>query len=120
MVAGEGGDETCREDSFPCRMGLVGSMIRGMYQHPNVPWVSIQPLQDGSAVVTNTRTGERIRATSDRQVHEFAASAARAPGHYGAGDAVAAAASRMGFQKCAPCAQRQARLNAMLPNVWRR
>lgn len=91
-----------------------------MYQHPHVPWVSIEPLTDGTAIVTNTRNGQRMRATSDVQIHEFAAAAARAPSHYGAGDAVAAMTHRMGFKKCAPCAQRQARLNAMLPNVWRR
>ena len=97
-------------------------MIRGMriYQHPSVPWVSIAPLDDGSAWVTNTRTHQTIRAYTEQQVHEFAAAAARAPGHLGAGDAVAAVAGRMGFQKCAPCAQRQARLNALVPNLWRR
>jgi len=94
--------------------------LGGMYQHPRVPWVTIEPLQDGSAIVTDTRSGQRARAFTEQQVHEFAAAAARAPGHYGAGDAVAAVASGLGFQKCSPCAERQARLNAMVPNLWRR
>lgn len=91
-----------------------------MYQHPHVPWVTVEPLSDGTALVTNTRSGQQIRATTNIQVHEFAAAAARGQGHYGAGDAVAAAAQRLGFKKCAPCAKRQAMLNAMAPNLWRR
>lgn len=91
-----------------------------MQQHPRVPWVTIEVLPDGSAIVTDTRTGARARVFTETQIHEFAAAAARAPGHYGAGDAVASVAGRMGFRKCAPCAERQARLNALVPNLWRR
>lgn len=96
-------------------------MILGMavYRHPSVPWVTVEPLTDGTAIVHDTRTGQRARAYDEQQIHEFAANAASSDG-YGAGDAVAAVASRLGFQKCTPCARRQAMLNAMMPNLWRR
>ena len=89
-------------------------------QHPRVPWVVYELQPDGSAVVADTRTGRQARVFTEVQLHEFAAEAARCPGCTGAGDAVAAVTRRMGFKKCAPCAQRQATLNRMLPNVWRR
>jgi hypothetical protein len=91
-----------------------------VYQHPSVPWVTIYPLQDGSFIVKDTRTQRDAHVATELQVHEFAAEAARASGYYGAGDAVAAVAGRLGFKKCTPCARRQARLNAMVPHFWRR
>lgn len=91
-----------------------------IYKHPSVPWVAIYPLDDGTFIVTDTRTHQDARVANELQIHEFAAAAARAAGYYGAGDAVAAAAHKLGFEKCAPCARRQAMLNAMVPNLWRR
>lgn len=96
---------------------MLAAMV---YQHAQVPWVTIAPLADGSAIVTDTKSGHKRRVFNETQIHEFAAAAARSPDHYGAGDAVAAVAGRMGFKKCSPCAERQARLNAMVPNLWRR
>ncbi len=91
-----------------------------IYQHPSVPWVAIYPLDDGTFVVRDTRTHQEAHVANERQIHEFAAAAASAAGYYGAGDAVAAVANRLGFEKCTPCARRQAMLNAMVPNFWRR
>jgi len=83
--------------------------------------VTIQSDPSGGVLVTNTRTGAQVVAYSDLQIHEFAAAAARSPGGMGAGDAVAAVTSRLGIQKCAPCAKRQAAMNRLVPNVkfWR-
>lgn len=89
-------------------------------RHPEVPWVHIYPYPGGGALVVDVRTGARADVATDQQLHEFAARAARAPSHYGAGDAVAAVTSRLGIQKCAPCARRQAALNRAIPRLWRR
>ena len=75
---------------------------------------------DGLWLVEDTRSGKRALARDERGIHEFAAAAAAAPGYAGAGDMVARMTGALGIQKCAPCAERQAALNRMMPRVWRR
>ena len=41
-------------------------------------------------------------------------------GWMGAGDVVAAAASRLGIEACTPCEKRRRRMNKMAPKFWKR
>lgn len=86
-------------------------------RHRQVPWVFFAPAPDGGFYAQNQRTGQQVYAPDQLALNEFAADCARAPGRMGAGDVVARAASALGFQKCSPCAARQAAMNRMLPNV---
>lgn len=91
-----------------------------MQRHPQVPWVHFQPHPQGGFVATNTRTNQQVYAPDALALNQFAADSANAPGYHGAGDAVKAVTSALGIEGCSPCAARQAALNRMVPNLWRR
>ncbi len=88
---------------------------------PRVPWILVFHHQNGTATVRDTRTGEEALARSDHELARFAADHSSASGSYGLGDVIHGIAKRLGLGKsCTPCAERQARLNARVPRVFRR
>lgn len=71
-------------------------------------------------MVRDQRDGAQILASTELEVHQFAARQSSAPGFHGAGDMVKKLTDTLGMKQCAPCAQRQAALNAAMPSVWRK
>jgi hypothetical protein len=85
-------------------------------QHPTNPNVFYHPQPGGGARVVDRRDGAEAFARTEQEVHQFAA---RQPA-IGAGDMVKKLTDALGIRQCAPCARRQAALNAAMPRVWRR
>lgn len=72
-------------------------------------------------MLRDSRDGTIVHAPNDATFHQFVADRSNSSQQYlGAGDVVHAVTQAMGMSRCAPCAQRQAALNAAFPNVWRR
>lgn len=92
-----------------------------MQRHPQAPWIVYgNGPQPGTVVVQDTRTGQALVARNELEMNQAFARFSAAPGRMGAGDVVKAATERLGIQQCTPCAKRQAAMNRMLPNLWRR
>lgn len=94
-----------------------------MQRHPATQWVLYAPTTQGIVVKCEV-CGEQGAVGSYPQVDLFAQRhrehRSAAPGHYGAGDAIAAATKRLGIDTCTPCERRRQQLNGLLPRVWRR
>jgi hypothetical protein len=88
--------------------------------HPSLPHIVVSPHPQGGFIVRDTRTGEAAHAPTRDAVARFAADHSARPGYGGLGDAVHAMTSAVGVKPCTPCAARQARLNALVPGLWRR
>jgi len=95
-----------------------------MNRHPQVQWILWQATTQGfvarcqacGATVTAGTPGGIDAFASAHQEHRSAA-----PGHFGLGDAVAAATKAIGAgAPCQPCEKRRAELNGLFPRVWRR
>lgn len=92
-------------------------------RHPQIPWVDAQRhgakilvrCEVCSTVVTVDTPEQASRVAQSHQEHRSAA-----PGHYGAGDAIAAATKAMGLSSCTPCEKRRQMLNGFLPRVFPR
>jgi hypothetical protein len=98
----------------------IPGKIASEMQHPQVPWIQYQPHPNGGYLALDTRTGEQVYAPDALALNQFAADHASAPGYGGAGDAVKAVTNALGIEGCSPCAARQAAMNRMVPNLWRR
>lgn len=93
-------------------------------RHPRVPWVEVEPAEDGGFAVGDTRTGERFWVPDTAGVERFAADRSASVGYRGAGDVAAAIAAPiarlLGLKDCLPCAERQQDWNQRYPEVLRR
>lgn len=94
-----------------------------MTPHPGVPWVEYWRVPGGFAARCTRCAAQGVAPTLDH-VQAFAMQHREhqqaAPTHYGAGDLVARATGALGIKPCAPCKQRQAQLNGLLPRIWPR
>lgn len=90
------------------------------HEYPGNPNFAYLPQSGGGAIVVDRRSGQRALARTETEVHQFVAQRTSAPGYMGAGDVVKKLTDTLGIQQCAPCARRQAMLNAAVPSVWRR
>ena len=81
-----------------------------MTVHPHFPWISWSATGDDCQLVRDSRNGdEMVACTSDEFLAFIADHSARRS--FGLGDVIHKAAKVAGFQRCAPCAARQAELN---------
>lgn len=80
--------------------------------------IRVQPVYGGTHLSCGT-CGAATLVTCQAQAQQFAAMHQH-PTHYGLGDVVRGVTSAFGAQPCAPCEERQRRLNGWLPRVWRR
>jgi len=91
--------------------------------HPSVPWVQWGSTTQGF-VARCDACGAQGALGTPQAVDAFAAQhqehRSASVGHYGAGDAVAAATRALGIDSCTPCERRRQQLNGLLPRVWRR
>lgn len=92
-------------------------------KHQQIPWVDAQ--QQGTKIVVRCEVCSTVvtvdtpaQANQVALAHKEHRSAAA--GHYGAGDAIAAATKAMGISACTPCEKRRQMLNGMLPKVFPR
>lgn len=94
-----------------------------MNAHPNVRWVQWDVTPSGF-VLRCSVCGAEATAGNPAGADQFAAAHAEhrsaAAGHYGAGDAIAAATKAMGVETCTPCEARRRQLNGWFPRVWKR
>ncbi len=94
-----------------------------MNRHPAVSWVLWAPTTQG-LVARCEVCGVQGAVGGYPQLDTFARAhrehQSAATGHYGAGDAVAAATKRLGLETCTPCEKRRQQLNGWLPRVWKR
>jgi hypothetical protein len=90
-------------------------------QHPQFPWIQVANHPQGGWVLHDSRDGTQIYAPNEHAFHTFVAQRSNPQlSRMGAGDIVARATHALGIEQCTPCARRQAEMNAMLPNLWRR
>ncbi len=98
-------------------------MTSRAYPHPNVPWVDWAQTPQGPWVRCTQCVVGGILAPG-QTIDGFAAAHSRCrqpePTHLGLGDVVARATGALGVKPCAPCKERQAALNRLMPRVWRR
>jgi hypothetical protein len=85
----------------------------------DLPFVVWAAQKDGF-LVRDTRDGRTYLATTMDEVHAIAADLQKLGDYLGAGDVVHAIAERLGIARCPECEKRQAKLNAVLPKLWRR
>lgn len=71
-------------------------------------------------VLLDTRTGEQVRVNGPSELSQYLAAHSSAPGYGGLGDLFRGITKLFGAKPCAPCAKRQAALNAVAPRVFRR
>ncbi len=94
-----------------------------MTPHPGVPWVEYWGVPGGFAVRC-TRCAAQSGAPTLGHVQAFAQwhslHPQATPGHLGLGDLVARGTQALGIKSCAPCKQRQAQLNGLIPRIWPR
>jgi hypothetical protein len=81
-----------------------------------LPWLLVGK-QATSFVIVDTRTNEQWEVPTIDHVHQIAADRSSQQGAVGLGDLVHRATSALGIKRCAPCAKRQAALNAMIGRV---
>ena len=95
-----------------------------MTPHPGVPWVEYWRLPRGGFAVRCTRCAAHAGAPTLDHVQAFAVQHQEhqrpAPSHLGLGDLVARGTQALGIKPCAPCKQRQAQLNGLIPRIWPR
>lgn len=75
--------------------------------YPRMPHIQWRPIPGGMFHVVDRQTGE-TSIVDEAGVHQFAADHSR-----GIGNAVHAVTSKLGMNRCAPCAKRQAWLNSL-------
>ena len=92
-------------------------------RHAQVPWVEANPSPEGITVHC-TVCGALATVATPQQANQIALQhqehQSPAPGHYGAGDAIARATKALGIEPCTPCEKRRQQLNGLLPRVWPR
>lgn len=94
--------------------------------HPRVSWIACDNPAAGVFRCVCQACGAAMQTPGGAEAADRFASVhaqhepARPPSHYGLGDLVARATGAVGIKPCAPCKQRQAQLNGVLPRVLRR
>lgn len=81
--------------------------------HPKLPWILWAYAAGGGYLVRCTRSGDQVLSMDWGGVQHFAADHSS-----GLGNLVHSLTRMFGIKRCAPCAARQAALNAYTP--WRR
>jgi hypothetical protein len=84
-----------------------------MQRHPHAPHIIFRAVPGGFEV-WDERTGARATTPSMAGVQQFAADHSRVSTHVPLGDAVHKLAAGLGFERCTPCAERQARMNRLI------